>query len=343
MAIGDGYQHNYKSALGLAKETTWGTFVTASTFIEFDSESLKRAIPIEKINAVNSERSPVKFYLSNETVSGGIEGPVNVAADAFVMLLKNALGGTCASTALSAGAYSHVLYVGDQESNANTSTATDTKGLSFEVRRGANHVWRISGGRVNKMSIKGEIGQPIKFSAEIVAKTASLTTALSTTVVYTDATPQLWTQVVITDAASVGAIPGSAQTYQNFEVNIDNKLMTDMRNLGSRQISALPIGGFDVSMKLTQRFDTSTSHDYWLAETPRSFRIAVTGATIGAQSPQYLLQIDLPKCVLAYDHPTVNGREGVLTHELPYMCLRDNTTTGYEIRATVQNATASYP
>lgn len=347
MAIGDGNQFNWKSAIAVAKETTWGTFVTETAFFEFDSESMQRKIPGVLLPSINSQREVHKRILGNEAWGGSISAPLNVASDAIILLIKQAMGGTCSSVAVTTGSYIHTIQTGDMESNANTSTATDTKSLSITVRKGGNHVWRSSGNKVSKLTISGEVGKPVQVSFEIIGKTASLTTALSATVAYSDTIPLIWTGVVITSADHIGSITsGSAQTYKSFELSIDNKLDGGQYQLGSRQIGILPQGGLDVMLKLGQRFDTSTAHDAWLAETPTAFRIMLgSGQTIGATTGQttYSMYIDIPRAMLDYELPTVGGRDGILEHTLNYQCLRENTTTSYAVQMNVYNATSSYP
>lgn len=346
MAIGDGYELNYKSFVAVSKETTWGTFVTATACLEFNTESIARNIPGQMLTAVNSQREVHKRILGNETVSGALDVDLNIANDAVVNIIKQAMGGTVTSTPITTGAYTHVLTTGDMEANAGTSTSTDMRGLSMVVRRGGTYSWCFQGMRVNSLTIKGEIGKPIMMTADFVGQTGSISSALVITPVYPDTIPLIWTGVTVSHADSIGAIAGAtARTYQSFEVKLDNKLQTDSRQLGSRQITALPVGGQEVSLKLTQRFDTTTSNANWLAETPEAIRILMTSSqTIGglANTTTYSMYIDLPRCMLDYKNPTVGGRDGALSHELNFMCLRDNTTTSYAIKAEICNATASY-
>lgn len=346
MAIGDGYSLNWKSALGVGKETTWGTFATATAFMEFNSESMDRKLEEKILQAVNSQRESFKRILTTETVDGTIEADLNPGADALVNLLKQAMGGTVATTAITVGAYSHVLNIGDMESNKSTSTATgDMKGVSLQIRKG-DYVYNYLGCRVDSFTIKAEQGAPVMVTFNVVGKTATLTSALSTTVTYTDVHPCIFHGVTVVRAASIGAITTTAtqETYQSFELTVQNNIMKDIRQLGSRTVSHLPQGGLNVSLKFAQRVDTTTAYNVWTSETSTAFGIYLdTNYSIGvANCSTYSMFIGIPNAKLNYSIPKVGGRDGILTHELNYTCLRENTSTSYAVQLKVNNATANY-
>jgi hypothetical protein len=347
MAIGDGYSLNWKSALGVAKETTWGTFQTATAFLEFNSESLDRKLEEKILQGINSQREAFKRILTTETVDGTIEADLNVGSDALVNLLKQAMGGTVSSAQIAAtGAYTHTLRVGDMENNKSTSTATgDMKGLTIQARKG-DYVFSYQGMKVDSFTIKAESGSPVMVTFSLVGKTATLTTALSTTVTYTDALPMIFHGVTVVKASSIGAITTTAtqETYQSFELTVNNNIMKDIRQLGQRTVSHLPQGGLNVSLKFAQRMDTTTAYNVWTSETSTAFGIYLdSNYSVGTSGGStYSMFIGVPNAKLNYSIPKVGGRDGILTHELSYTCLRENTTTSYAVQMIVNNATTSY-
>lgn len=355
MAIGDSYQLNWKSAIGVYKETAWASTYDTSTgaFVEFNSEGFKHKIDEKILTAINSQRESIKRILTNEMVEWKLDADLNPGSDAIVNLLKQAMGGTVSSATLTTTTYQHTLNVGDMESNANTTTATDMKGLHIQTRKGGSHVWEWLGCRTNQVTIKGEPGSPVTISFEGTAKTATLTgSTLSTTIAYTDVLPCVFHGVTIRNNASIGTFTngntttsGTAETYQSFELTISNNLMTDLRQLGSRTVAALPQGGLNVSLKLSQRFDTSTAYGRWSSETALAFGIWLdtnySVSTSGGST--YSMFIGLPRCYLNYETPQVGGRDGVLTHDLNFTCLRENTTGSYAVQFKINNVTASYP
>ena len=279
MGIGDTRKYGYKSFVGVAEEKiTYGTKTTATAFVEFNSESFKRNIEEKKIEALNTSRDFTKRILLNETVEGSLEFNLNVGSDGVVQILKQAMGGTVASAAVTqgastiTGAYIHTLYAGDMESNKATTTANDTKSLTFTVRKGGTHLWDFIGNRVNTLTIKGEVGSPVVVTAELQGKTASISSD-SLTPVFSDVLPVNFTGITVKTGDSITNV--SAETFIGFELTNNYNLVNDnnARALGSRTVSILPATRREVTLKLTQRFDTTTAYDRFLESTATAIQI----------------------------------------------------------------------
>lgn len=346
MAIGDGVQQAYKSAIGIAEETTWGTFKTATAFIEFTGEGFNGELEAKRLDEINSQRTPSKRVQGNKSVMGSLETTLKPGEDAMVLLLKQLMGGTVTSSGTSTTGYIHVLNVGDQQSNAGTNTSSNVLGLTAQVRKGGDHVFNFLGMKVNQATISGEVGEPVKISLELIGKDFTSASALSTTVSYTTTLPVNFTGITIYNADSIGAITTTAtETYNSFSLQINNNLVNDIRQLGSRLLSALPVATQDVSMTLGQRFDTTTAYSRWTGETVRAFEILLdTGNTVSSTSgaTTYSMRIKLPRCY--HDGstiPQIGSRNDVLSQELQLTCFYDSSA-GYAVQTTVVNLTASY-
>jgi len=266
----------------------------------------------------------------------------NPVADACVYLLKQAFGGTVSSAAVTTGAaqYEHTINVGDMESNKRTTTADDVKSLSVQVSKGGR-VWDFLGMRVNTMSIKGEVGGMVMLSAEMVGKTATIT-ASTPTAVFSNILPLNYIGVTFETGDSLGNL--TAEKIQSFEFTLNNNLDGDTRELGSRNISKAPPLRREISLKVGQRFDTTTAHNIFLAETATAIRITMNSfqtmtSSIGAAV--YQTVINLPRCYYNSNTPEVGGME-VLKHELEISPISQNTTTAYPVQLTLRNLTASY-
>ena len=108
MAIGDSAKFGYHGHVGVAKETTYGTKVDSFSDIEYSSESLKLDIERKNLEVITNSRNYRKRVSLNKTVSGSIEGPLNVASDGIMYIIRQALGGTVSSTQIAAtGSYNH--------------------------------------------------------------------------------------------------------------------------------------------------------------------------------------------------------------------------------------------
>lgn len=332
----------YGSAIGVAEESTFGTFVTATAFIEFNSESLKQNREESKLPSINTTRSYKKRLIMNETVEGSIEFDADPNSDAQAYIIKQAMGGTVTSDSITAaGGYTHTFYTGDMESNQSTSGAADAKSLSISVRRGdtstSSNVFAYSGVRVNTLSIKGEVGTPVIITAEIMGKTMSITGTLPT-VSLSDQLPLNFTGVTIKTGATITTV--STEYFTGFEFTLNNNMNTDVRSLGSRTVDKLPPQMRDVALTLSQRFDTTTAYDRFIGNTMTAIEIECTGATIGAVATSYALIIKIPAGYYNSNMPEVGGAD-VLTHEINVTGMY-GSAAAYDVQMQMRNATANY-
>jgi len=342
---GSGVLLGYNSTIGISEELTFGTKVDSPSHIEFASESFKKTREEKKIETINGSRDYIKRVMLNETIEGSLEMNLNPASDAISYLIKQALGGTVTSAAITSTVddqYSHIFNVGDMESNGVTSSASDVKSLSVQVDKGGR-VWDFVGCRINTLTIKAEVGGLVTMSAEMIGKAASVTSS-TPVAVFSDVIPCNFTGVTFETGDSLGNL--ATEEIQSFELSIANNLAGDTRSLGSRNIAKLPPLRREVMLKVTQRFDTTTSYDSFIAETISSIRITcdtaqvITSASSGAAT--HNLIIDLPRCYLnSNGMPEVGGVE-VLSTELEYSAISQNTSTAYPVRITTQNGTSSY-
>jgi hypothetical protein len=340
MTIGNNAPYmGYDSLVGIGKETTFGTFVTATCHLEFTSESIKHTMEEIKIEALNGTRDFKKRLLGNTTVGGSLEAPFNIASDACIWLFRSALGGTSTVVAGSSSTYVHTMNVGDLENTGATSTSTKITSLSVSVRPGASgsKTWNFYGCRVNSFTLKGETGSPVAMTAEIMGKGCSLSSTLPAAS-FTDVTPVNFVGVTVKTGDSIGNV--SAEYFGSFELSINNNINGDMRVLGSREVFALPAVMRDVTVKLTQIYDTATAYDRFVGATQVAIQILLDSLVNIATATSYSCIIDLPRCYLNSNNPSVS-EAGPVKNELEFRAMWDSAT-GYCMKATVTNKTASY-
>lgn len=329
----------YESVVAFGKEVTFGTFVTGTAWIEFTSESLKHNIELLKVDTISGRREFAKTLQGNATVDGAIEAPLNLASDACVMLIQQALGGTTSVVAASGTSYTHTFKTGNMEDN--TMTAAHIKGLSIAVRPGAaaNKTWNFYGCRVNTLTLKGEAGTPVSIVAELVGKGCSLSSTVPAAV-YSDVLPCNFVGVTIKTGATSTSI--AEEYFKSFELSINNNLDTNHRVLGSREIvKSYPVKQ-QVSLKLSQVFDTTTAYDRYLGMTSTYFEITLDSQQIvnTGSTGTYKAMIYLPNCKLSPNTPAVSG-PGPIQQELEYEAYYASTQS-YAVQMTVRNKTASY-
>lgn len=341
MAVGNAVPKlGWQSALGIAEETTWGTFVTSTAHIEFNSESFKHSREEVRLESINTTRDYKKRVIGNETVEGSFEADLDLGSDALMYVIKQAMGGTVGNSTISADEFVHTFNVGDMESNKGTSTASDVKGLSFAVRKGDTDVWNAAGCRINTLTIKGEVGSPVMISAEIIGQLMSISSTIAT-VSLSDVTPAIFAGVVISTGATISAV--STEYFTSFEFVLTNNLDGDQRSLGSRNITVLPPLRRDVKLTLAQRFDTITAYNRFIQNTMTSIQILCnTTETIGATAGNttYSMTIKIPAGYFNSNMPEVGGVD-TLTHELDVSAMYQ-ADPGYVTQILVRNGTANY-
>jgi hypothetical protein len=330
----------YDSAIGVAKEVAYGTFVTSTSHIEFTTEATRKNREEIKIPSINTTRDITKRLVGNETVEGSIEADIDVFSDGIVNIIKQAMGGTVSSAieVTAASQYLHTLNTGDMESNKSTSTASDMKALSIAVRKGSTYTWDYSGVRVNNLTIKGEIGTPVNMSIEFIGKEASITTTMPT-VSLSDYNPCNFTGITIQTGDSITNL--GTECFTGFEFTLNNNLDGDQRCLGSRNIAVLPPLKREVSLKLMQRFDTNTAYETYIENTLTAIQIYCDSEqTVGSTGTTGALIIKVPEGYYNSNMPEVGGPD-VLTHELEITGIY-NSTQGASVIMQVRNNTASY-
>lgn len=342
MAIGDSSELGYRSIAATRMETAYGTIAgTATNFFEFISNGLKGNVEELKGAEINSHRGYTRRFQMNRTVEGSVEKYLHPVDG--IDLFLHALGGTISTTALSTGAYSHVIKSGD----LNPAASTTYSSFTMDVRKGPNRQLTYSGLRVNQMSIKGEIGQPIMVTYDLVGKDFTATSATTDGAVsfstvrpflFTDGKFQYASTSVLADTTT------AAERVIGFELTINNNLISDAnaRAIGTNTLMTLPAGRRDVSLKLTMRVDTSTVYDRMVSGSQGGVILQMTtNQSIAAQTAVYDMKIDLPR--VFYNAGDIEVSEDVLTVEPEITALRgDTTTANYDISATLQNGTASY-
>lgn len=334
--IGSGSEQGYDSIVGVAKETTLGTHVTATSFICFLSESLQRQDEEIKVECMNGTRDYTRRLRGNTNITGSIEAPLNVGESAIVQLIANGLGGTITTASLAVGTYGHTI-------DAGRITDGGIPSVSITKRIGSTAKYSYDGCRVNQLTIAAEQGDFAKVTAEIIGKSSTACTD-SITTVSVDLSPANFSGCRFYLAATTTLLwSGTAEwVVQSAEVSIGNNLVSDgsSRSLGSRELDILPGGRRDVTIKIAQRFDTTTAMTAARADTPYAIGVEFDAEQTISAGYTYKARFTAPRAYVNMPDPSTSEM-GVITQEIEFSCVRD-TTTSYAIQGYIQNATASY-
>lgn len=251
MALGAGY----KARCGIGKETTWGTLVSPTELITFLSESITRSDEFFEQDTLVSKAGRLPADKTNITVSGSIEMDNNYQALDLIFAL--AFGGG-AETPSGSGPYTHTIKLSEDISRS----------LSIFIEKDVS-VWEIAGAKINTLTISGIAGEPIKVSAEIIAKELTRGTSYRATlsglaipskprVVF----PHLKFRIAdLTDALT----DDDEIDISEFELTINNNLATDQRGSkeGNYILEPFRNGRREITLSITVRRYTKDTFINW--------------------------------------------------------------------------------
>jgi len=337
MSVGDSAKIGVRSYTAFAKESTFGTYATATTAIEALSVGFKVEKESIKLETLNRKRSFSKRVQTIQNVAGAVESYLHPQES--VLLVATAMGGGIGTASISAATFTHSITAG----NFDTSPAS----LSFNVRKGDTHTWEYVGGRPNVCTIAAEIGSPVTLSLEMVFKDATqLANDISAALSVSSVIPYIYHQGSYIYAATEGALTTTAaEPIQSFELVINNNIVSDApaRKLGTQIPDVLPPTTRNIELTVTQRFDTTTNYQRFIQATQGAVRLEFVGASITAAT-NYKWQIDLPKVFMNTPDPEIGGPGEVIQSEFTFDVIDSdiNTTTGKDIGMTVINDVSAY-
>lgn len=343
MAVGSGAVLGFDALLGYGQETTWGTLVTATSFMEFRSESLKKNIEEEKLESLGTGRAFARRIQKNISVEGTLSYDLHPVDG--ISLIKHALMGTVTSAAAgTSDSFNHTFTAGDI-------SGISQKGLTFEVRPQSDtqSAFIFYGCRVNSMKISGSINEPVKCEMEIVGKDGTTGTFATTTVAYSTVRPYIFADGTFTIDGTIGSLTSTSdENIIAFELTVNNNLNSDesSRSIGDSALTNLPPGKREIMLNITQRFDTTTAWSRFINATQGAVRLKLdTGVTIGSADTNvttYSMFIDLPKVYYNQAQPEIPD-SGIITHEIEISAIGDTVTSSpTDIVVTVTNSASSY-
>ncbi len=341
MAVGDTSKPGVQSAIAVRPEATYGTFaVTTSALNPYAPTSIgiRTEFATQKLEELTGNRGYSRQVQLDKSVAGAIEGFFH--PEESLPFLINAFGGRYTFNSLTSA--------GDHSVSTGNFSASDTcVSLSVWAQKGESHFFRYAGGVINSYKLSAAIGEPLKMTAEFVFKDSSISTAdtaVSLVLSFSSARPFTYVDGQFRHAAVEGSLTSSVmEPIQSFELEINNNLMTDAqaRELGSRVLSRRPPSGRqDVMLKITQRFDTTTTFNRMVDNTAGAVSLFFTGDSISAEYNKEL-NIIIPNVRFRNTEPPVEGANEVLTSEIEFDVLvsgNAGTQTSRAIGATLRNA-----
>jgi hypothetical protein len=209
-------------------------------------------------------------------------------------------------------------------------------------------IFEYSGGRVNELTLSGEVDEALKCNASMIFCDSTVTSNnVSGNMTVTGQTPLSFENMRLSVEGTFASLTASAFWHvQSFEWGISNNLKADAesRRLGSNILDVLPPGIAQFTLSFSMRFDTLTAYNAMLNETQFAAQLAFVGPTLSGSTLRQQILINMPKIYIQdAGDPEVGGPDEVLVSEVSALVLRDDSTsTGYAVQAVVRNKTASY-
>ena len=347
MAVGDSALINALSYLGVGQETTFGDFQTALSGLDFISHSLKTQKDSRILDQVERSRTLSKRLHLSKQLGGDISWYFRPLQTADGYLIKNAFGGAAVTSATVTGetvggtGFTHIITTG----NFNLTYSS----LCLSARKGpgtTGKIWQYHGARVEELTISASIDEPIMCAVNVICKDSTQVSSDIETQLTTTSNPILsFVDGRVSVETSFASLTTSSFWHvQSVEFKLKNNLKSgsESRRIGSDVLTVLPpdLQTYELSCQI--RFDTTTAYDAMIAATKLAGELEFLGPTISGSVARQGLLIEFQKLyVKDAGDPEISGPDGVLTSQVTFDVLRDESASGYAVRATITNNISS--
>ncbi len=319
--------------VGVAAETTWGTPVTPTRFLEFISETLKQEptwLEPTGLRAGQKYKRVARARRSKFTVNGDLT--LEHATKGMGLLWKHALGSPVTAPS--------VIVAGALEQN-HVPGPTRGLGLTVQVGRpepdtGTVRPHTYEGCKITgwEFSVKdGEIPQlKLMFDGQ-----QELTgTALAAASYLTGATVFDFSQAVLrlggvaTTTAGETTVAGGivvATVIRDMTVSGESPKDYERFGLGNAGLKREPLENATptITGSLSAEFSKVELYDVFTAGTTICIQLTLTGAQIAATAENFKLELTMPACKLKAAAPTVDG-PGIVQMSTSFEAYSDETT-----------------
>lgn len=315
MATGTGLD----AQIGIAAETTVGTPVTVTRFLEFNSESLKWEptwLEPTGLRAGTKYKRASRLVQSRQTVSGSME--FNHATKGMGLLWKMALGSTVVSPTLVTGtAFKQVHQPGDFIG----------KSMTVQVGRpepsGTVRPHTYAGVKVTKWEFKVSDNGIATLTLDVDGWSESTATALATASYTSGAGLFNFAQATLFKlggtASTTSGIVSIASgvtvptVVKSFTITGESPMATDRYGLGNAGIKKEQLENDvpTITGTLDAEFDRTTFYDAFKANTTQAMQLSLIGSQIAATGSFDTIDFVLPAVKFKDAAPSIDGPDVV--------------------------------
>lgn len=341
MAVGDTALLGFGSYVAIGRETSAGTYNTCTAGLDFISTSLKTQKDLKILEQVERSRTYSKALSLGKTVGGDLGVYWRNDQTALMYLLQNAFGGTVTSATatgetVGGASLSHIFETGSMDQSFPS--------LCVNVRKGplsGGKVFQYHGVRVNEMTLSAELDEPLMLSFNLVGMDSTqVSNDVSTNFTATSEGVLSFANGRLSVEGTFASLTSSSFWHvQSFNFKLSNNLKTgnESRRIGSDILAVLPCGIQSYELSCQMRFNTTTAYDAMIAGTTEyAAQLEFLGATYTGSVARRRITVDFQK-VMVKDagDPEISGPDGVITSQVTFAVLRDESASGYAVRCTV--------
>lgn len=349
MANGDGAILTGLSYLSVGRETAFKTYNTCTAGLDVISTSFKTMQENKILEEITTKRTYGKRISLMKKIEASIEAYAYAESTALAYILENAFGADISSATgtgetVGGTAFTHTFNIGNFDESYTS--------LCFNHRKGDGtngFVYEYNGSRVNELSFTAEIDEALKFSSSLVCVDSTQTSNDVSSVLSTlEHEPLSFVNGRVSIVAgTLGAVTSNVFWHvQSFELGMGNSLKADAESgrIGSNVLDVLPPGIANINFTVTMRFNTLTAYNAMLNETKMAAELEFQGSTISGSNLRKGLKFSLPELYVSdAGDPEIGGPDGVLTSQVTFHVLRDESSSGgYAIKGELTNNVSSY-
>jgi hypothetical protein len=301
--------------VGFVAETTYGTGVTPTRFVEFTSESINK-------NQTRIESSGIragKFVQridrwSNSTVGAAGDVSFEISTQGFGLLFKWMLG-TSTQTADGTG-FKHSYTWGDLDGLAFT-----TQVGRPSTAAGVVQPFTYTGCKVTSWTLSQALTDQLMLSLSLDAQNETTATALAT------ASYSASNDFILSYQQGAATVGGSSVSISQFSLTGNNNLKTDRLFIGATTTKKEPVRNafLDITGQMTLEFEDLTQYNRFTGAVPGT-AVAITatwdtGITYDT-GKNYRLILTMPNCRIDGSTPNVANQD-MLTYTLPFRVMTD--------------------
>jgi len=316
------HRYGFDAFVAVGKETTWGTSVGRTKFMEFNGESGGFAPGRQELPTWRARIVPSYYDIGNKALKS-ISMPLYY--ESVWMFLRNALTNYTSSGATTTGV-THIFKVGTTQSRPS---------LSVEVAN-TEYCHIYAGSHVRKLGMEFNASESAKWSIDFIAKTES---TMAKTALGTVPLPSLLIRPTQASLLINSTSTGTTE-LDSFSINIETGLDDGRVKVGSANIVEPDFADrFKISGTINRDWSDPALYAALLANTTFALNVTFTSAATISGSTYWTLNLLIPNAYIMGDPPVHTG-PGLVPEVINWNAADAGTTTGIQI--TVVNTEAAY-